>query len=66
MLCHPLKNKNQTYQRDRNSERGGKLVFVKNGLIAKRVKDLETNLSGTICIELTRKSGEKVVYSISL
>ena len=30
-----------SFQRDQNSKGGGKLVFVKNGLIAKRVKDLE-------------------------
>ena len=41
------------FRRDRNSKGGGKLVFVKNGLIAKRVKDLETIVSETICIELT-------------
>ena len=41
------------FRRDRNSKGGGKLVFVKNGLIAKKVKDLETIVSETICIELT-------------
>ena len=41
------------FRRDRHSKRGGKLVFVKNGFIAKRVKDLETKVSETICIELT-------------
>ena len=41
------------FRRGRNSKAGGKLVFVKNGLIAKRVKDLETKVSETICIELT-------------
>ena len=41
------------FRRDRNSKSGSKLVFVKNGLTAKRVKDLETKVSETICIELT-------------
>ena len=47
------------FRRDRNSKGGGKLVFVKNSLVAKRVKDLETKGSETICIELKfqRKSG---------
>ena len=42
-----------SFRRDRNSKGGGKLVFVKKGLISKRVKDLEIKLSETICIELT-------------
>ena len=42
-----------TYRRDRNSKGGGKLVFVKNSLIATRVKDLETKVYETICIKLT-------------
>ena len=37
----------------RDSKDGVKLVFVKNDPIAKRVKDLETKASETICIELT-------------
>ena len=41
------------FRRDRNSKGGDKLVFVKKGLISKRVKDLEIKLSETICIELT-------------
>ena len=41
-----------TFQRDRNSKGDGKLVFVKNGRIVNRVKDLETKVSETICIEL--------------
>ena len=41
------------FRRDRNSKVGCKLVFAKNGLIAKRVKDLETIVFETIYIELT-------------
>ena len=41
------------FRRDRNSKGGWKLIFVKSALIAKRVKDLETTVSETICIELT-------------
>ena len=41
------------FRRDSNSKGGGELVFVKNGLTAKRVKDLETKVSETICLELT-------------
>ena len=32
---------------------GGKLVYVKQGIIAKRLENLETKFSETICIELT-------------
>ena len=41
------------FRRDRDSKGGGKMVFIKNGLIVKRIKDLETKISETICIELT-------------
>ena len=37
----------------RNLKGRGKLVFVNNALIAKRVKDFETKVSKTICLELT-------------
>ena len=38
------------FRRDRNSKGGGKLVSVKQGMIAKRLEDLETKFSETICI----------------
>ena len=41
------------FRRDRNSKGGGKLVYVKRGIIAKRLENIETKFSGTICIELT-------------
>ena len=41
------------FRRDRNSKGAGKIVFVKEGLIAKRLKEIETKFSETICIELT-------------
>ena len=40
------------FRRDRNSKGGGKLVYVKQGIIAKRLENLETKFSETICIEL--------------
>ena len=48
-----------TFRRNRNSKSGGKLVSVRNSLIARRIKYLETKVSETICIEFTfeRKSG---------
>jgi len=33
-----------SHRRDRNSKGGGKMVFIKQGLIAKRLPDLETNI----------------------
>ena len=41
------------FRRDRNSKEGGKLVYVKQGIIAKRLENLETKFSEIICIELT-------------
>ena len=44
------------YRRDRNcnlnTRGGGKLVYVKNGMITKRLKSYETPNAETICIEL--------------
>ena len=42
-----------SFHRDQNSKGGGKLVYVKQGIIAKRLENLETNFSVTVCIELT-------------
>ena len=39
--------------KNKNSFGGGKIVFIKEGLICKRLLDLETKTAETICIELT-------------
>ena len=41
------------YRRDRDNHGGGKMVFIREGLITKRLENLETKLSETICLELT-------------
>ena len=41
------------FRRDRNSKEGGKLVYVKQGIIAKTLENLETKFFETICIILT-------------
>ena len=41
------------FRRDRNKLCGGKLVFVRNGIIAKRLESLEGKDSETICIKFT-------------
>ena len=41
-----------SFRRDQNSKGGGKLVYVKQGIIAKRLENLETKFSETIYIEL--------------
>ena len=41
------------FRRDRNKHSGGKIVFVKDGLIVNRLTEFETNISETICLELT-------------
>ena len=40
-------------RRDRDKSGGGLIEFVKKVIITKRFKDLETNLSETICTEIT-------------
>ena len=41
------------YRRDRDNHGGGKIVFIREGLITKRLENLETKISETICLELT-------------
>ena len=41
------------FRRDRDKHGGGKVVYVKEGLIVNRIKEFETNKSETICLELT-------------
>ena len=41
------------FRRDRNKHGGGKMVFVRNDIIAKRLESLEGKESETICIEFT-------------
>ena len=41
------------FRRNRNSKGGGKLLYVKQGIIANRLEKLETKSSEAICIELT-------------
>ena len=46
------------FRRDRKSKWGGKLICVKQGIIAKRLENLETKFSETVGIELfPRKNG---------
>ena len=40
-------------ERDRSKFSGGKIVYVKDGLIVKRLNHFETNISETISLELT-------------
>ena len=41
------------FRKDRNKFGGRKIVYVKDGLIVKRLNDFETNISETISLELT-------------
>ena len=41
------------FRRDRNKCGGGKIVYVREGFIAKRLANLEENTTETICIEVT-------------
>ena len=41
------------YRRNRGNHGGEKMVFIREGLITKRLEDLETKLSETVCLKLT-------------
>ena len=41
------------YRRDRDNHGGGKMVFIREGLITERLENLETKVFETICLELT-------------
>ena len=41
------------YRRDRDNHGGGKMIFIREGLSTKRLENLGTKLSETICLELT-------------
>ena len=43
-------------QKTTNSHGGGKLVYIREGFISKRLTSFETQTAETICIELTLKS----------
>ena len=45
-------------QKSPNSFGGGKVVYIREGLITKRLTELETKTAETICIELSLKSGK--------
>ena len=40
-------------RRNRDNRGGGKIVFIKQGLIINRLKQLETKISETVLLELT-------------
>ena len=40
------------FRRDRNSKVGGKIVYVRKGLISKKLKQFESEFIETICIEI--------------
>ena len=41
------------YRKDRNKNGGGKIVFIRKGLITKRLKAFEGDISEMICLEVT-------------
>ena len=53
--------------RDRDKHGGGKVVYVKEGLIVNRIKEFETNKSETICLELTNSNKKSfIMYTYRL
>ena len=43
------------FWRDRNSSGGGKIIYIRNGIIAKRLTAFETQNIESICVEITIK-----------
>ena len=50
------------FRKDRNSNCGGKMVFIRKELIAKQIKHFQINSTETICIELIISKKEMVHY----
>ena len=53
------------FREDRNIHGGGKMVYVRNGIIAKRIKHFEEDFGETICLEFTL-SKKKWSFSMTL
>ena len=49
------------FRRDRNKKGGGKIVFAREGIIAKKMKELEGKTSEIICMELTFSKKKRLV-----
>ena len=50
---HIARNQFSPFSKDRNKYGGGKVVCIRDGIIAKRLENLEGKHSETICLELT-------------
>ena len=46
------------FRRDRNSSGGGKIVYIRNGIIPKRLTVYETQNMESICVEITIKKNK--------
>ena len=44
------------FRRDQHSNAVGKIVYIREGLIAKRLSDLETKSTESICLEFTNSN----------
>ena len=51
------------FRRDQNKKDGGKTVFVREGIIANRMKEIDGKTSGIICIELIFSKKKWLVVS---
>ena len=52
----PFRRDRESKNSNRTSYGGGKIVYLKEGLICKRLTDFETKTAETICLELSLKS----------
>ena len=50
------------FRKDRNKYGRGKIVYLREGFIAKRLANLEGNTSGTICIEVTISKKKCIIF----
>ena len=51
-------------RQDRDKNGGGLIVFVRRGIICKRISDFEPSFSECICSELTRSKSRWLCFSI--
>ena len=52
------------FRRDRNINGGGKIVYIKNGIIAKRISNLEGISTEIICIDITISKKKWCVFFV--
>ena len=52
------------YRRDRNTNGGGLMVFIRKDLITRRIKELESTKTEVISLELTVSKRKWIIFSV--